>query len=265
MGGTQIRYSSVVSASRQPRRGVYLLPAVFTTGNLLAGYFCIIESARSHFDHAALLIVLAGVLDTLDGRIARLTATTSEFGEQYDSLADIVSFGLAPALLAYFWALTPLRRIGWLVAFLFVVCAATRLARFNIQKGSADKRWFVGLPSPAAAGAIASLVLAVGSADSDPSTSVFAAVVVAGVAALMVSRYRYRAFKDLNLRIRRSSVWVLVIAAALVAILAEPRFTLLAMAVVYVGSAPVTHLFGLVRRRARAAPEREVPDDAAAR
>ena len=245
-----------MAAVKQPRRGVYLLPALFTIGNMLCGYFCLIEAARGHFKHAALLIVISGILDALDGRIARLTGTASEFGVQMDSLADIVSFGLAPAILAYYWALVPFQRFGWLVAFLFVVCAATRLARFNIQSAVVDKRFFVGLPSPAAAGLVATLVFATGEPlESKWLRALFGAIVVT-TALLMVSRLRYRSFKDVNLRSRRSSIWVLAIALLIIAIIAEPRL-LAALAIVYALSAPVAFVAG---RRGGTRPLESVPE-----
>jgi CDP-diacylglycerol--serine O-phosphatidyltransferase len=248
-------------AATQTRRGVYLLPALFTLGNLLCGFFCIIEAARGHFQHAALLIVAAGILDALDGRIARMTGTASAFGVQLDSLADIVSFGLAPSLLAYYWALVPFRRWGWMVAFLFVVCAATRLARFNIQVAAVDKRYFVGLSSPAAAGLVAMLVYAVGAPPARAWAGVVFAVAVTAAALLMVSRLRYRSFKDLNLKDRRSSVVVIVVALLLAVIVAEPS-ALAALAVVYALSAPLAALFALFSRgrRLRAGLPPEVPD-----
>jgi len=133
-----------MAPSRELRRGIYLLPTTFTVANLFCGYASIVLASRGDIAQAAVLIVIAGVLDGLDGRIARVTGTTSEFGLQFDSLADIVSFGVAPAILAYHWALQPFGRLGWLVAFIFVVCAAMRLARFNIQTSRGDKRFFAG-------------------------------------------------------------------------------------------------------------------------
>jgi len=192
-----------------------------------------------------------------------MTGTASEFGVQLDSLSDIVSFGLAPSLLAYYWALVPLRRSGWLVAFLFVVCAAMRLARFNIQTAIVDKRHFVGLPSPAAAGLVATVVYAV---DDPPAVlwgALLFAVAVVAAALLMVSRLRYRSFKDLDLRNRRSSIVVLMIAALFAAIVAEPR-VLAVIAVAYAASAPLAGVVALVTRgRGRRTAERlpgEVPD-----
>src|ERR671919_2942431 len=144
---------------RRFRRGVYLLPSLFTVANLFCGYACVVYAMRADFDTAALLIGVAMIVDTLDGFIARLTNTSSAFGVQLDSLADVVSFGLAPAILAFAWGLWPLQRLGWAVGFLYVTAAALRLARFNIQTAAVtDKRYFVGMPSPAAAAVIASTV-----------------------------------------------------------------------------------------------------------
>ena len=212
-----------MAGRRKLRRGIYLLPTLFTTGNLCCGFFSLIEASRGHFESAALLIIAAGVLDGLDGRIARLTGTTSDFGVEYDSLADIASFGIAPAFLAYEWALAPFHRVGWLVAFLFVACAATRLARFNIQHGASDKRFFAGLPSPAAAGTVASIVFAFPNPPVHLGASLLVGAVVAAVALLMVSRLRYRSFKNLDLRSRRSYLTVVPLVLALVVVLVDPQ------------------------------------------
>ena len=150
----------------RPRgRGIYLLPNLFTTGALFSGFFAIIAASQGRFEAACVAIFIAAILDGLDGRVARLTNTQSEFGVQYDSLSDLISFGMAPSLLMYHWALfsmkldgTTLGRIGWLAAFLYAACAALRLARFNSQVGQVDKRWFIGLASPAAAGLMASFI-----------------------------------------------------------------------------------------------------------
>lgn len=253
-----------MATSKPVRRGVYLLPALFTVGNLLCGFLCVLAASRGRFEFAAQLIVLAGILDAFDGRIARMTGATSEMGVQLDSLADMVSFGLAPAALGYFWALEPFRRTGALVAFLLVVCAATRLARFNVQSASADKRWFVGLPSPAAAGVVATIVYAVQEPPAERWAAVLFGAAFCTAALLMVSRLRYRAFKELNLRDRRSSAWVLVIAAAVAGILIEPRWSFLAVAGTYALTAPAVYLFGwLVRGRKPATgpvAAQEVPD-----
>ena len=147
-------------ASKRVRRGVYLLPSLFTMGNMFCGYCCIVYAIRGEFATAAPFIGFAMVLDMLDGRVARMTGATSDFGIEFDSLADVISFGMAPALLSFMWGLQPLGRIGWAASFLFVAAAAVRLARFNIQSGSQDKRYFVGMPSPAAAAVPAATVFA---------------------------------------------------------------------------------------------------------
>jgi len=141
------------------RRGIYLLPNLFTTGGLFGGFFAIIAASQGRYEAACVAIFISAILDGIDGRVARLTNTQSEFGVQYDSLADLVSFGMAPALVMYYWALSSLKldgvspgKLGWLAAFLYAACAALRLARFNSQVGTVDKRWFIGLPSPSAAG-----------------------------------------------------------------------------------------------------------------
>src|SRR5205823_12686771 len=141
-------------------RGLFILPTLFTVGNLFCGYLSIWCSIRGTFEIAAVLVVVAAVLDGLDGRIARLTHSASKFGEEYDSLADLVSFGVAPAVLAYSWGLVDFHRLGWMASFLFVVCGSMRLARFNIQTRVVDKKYFIGLPIPAAAATISALVLA---------------------------------------------------------------------------------------------------------
>jgi CDP-diacylglycerol---serine O-phosphatidyltransferase len=242
-----------MAGRKKLRRGIYLLPTLFTTGNLCCGFFSLIQSARGHYENAALLIILAGVLDGLDGRIARLTGTTSEFGVEFDSLADIASFGIAPAFLAYEWALVPFHRVGWLVAFLFVACAATRLARFNLLHGVADKRFFAGLPSPAAAGTVASAAFAFPEPPTHLGASVLIGLLVAAAALLMVSHVRYRSFKNIDLGSPRSYLTVLLIVAAIVVVLVHPR-SLMIVAGIYLVWGPAVWLGGwLTRMRGTAA------------
>jgi CDP-diacylglycerol---serine O-phosphatidyltransferase len=236
-----------MAGRRKLRRGIYLLPTAFTTGSLCCGFFSLIESSRGDYKSAALLIIVAGVLDGLDGRIARLTGTTSEFGVEFDSLADISSFGIAPAFLAYHWALQSFHRVGWLVAFLFVACAATRLARFNIQHGSMDKRFFAGLPSPAAAGIIASVVFAFPGPPTQLGVSVLIGVLVAAAAVLMVSHIRYRSFKTLDLRSPRSYLSVVAIVLVFVAIFVD-RHSMMVIASLYLLSGPLAWLAGWITR-----------------
>jgi len=234
--------------SRRFKRGIYLLPTLFTVGNLFCGYWSLIQTYRGALELGAVLIVVAGVLDGLDGRIARLTGTTSAFGVEFDSLADMVSFGVAPALLAYHWALAPLGRTGWLVAFLFVVCAAMRLARYNLSVGKADRRFFAGLPTPSAAGVLACVIFAVPEPRETRLLSILVAVLVSLLGLLMISRLRYYAFKDFDLRSRRSYVYVLPLAGVLVAIAVYPKGTLLLVSIAYLLSAPTFYGWSLVRR-----------------
>jgi CDP-diacylglycerol--serine O-phosphatidyltransferase len=250
-----------MAGRRKLRRGIYLLPTSFTTGNLCCGFFSLIESSRGHYEIAALLIIAAGVLDGLDGRIARLTGTTSEFGVEFDSMADISSFGIAPAFMAYEWALEPFHRVGWLIAFLFVACAATRLARFNIQHGSSDKRFFAGLPSPAAAGVVASVAVAFPDPPTQLGFSVLIGVLVAAAALLMVSHIRYRSFKGLDLRSPRSYLSVVAIALVLVAVLVHPR-ALMVIAGLYLLWGPAVWFAGWISR-GRTTPRAELGDTAA--
>jgi CDP-diacylglycerol--serine O-phosphatidyltransferase len=233
---------------RQFRRGIYLLPTLFTIGNLFCGYSSLVRSVEGTLEQAAIFIIIAGVLDGLDGRIARLTRTSSDFGVQFDSLADIVSFGIAPALLAYQWALLPLDRMGRFIAFIYVVCAAMRLARFNLKVNVEEKRHFAGLPSPAAGGVIACVVFAFPERVSDRWVMVVMACFVTSVALLMISRFRYRSFKEFDLRNRRSYVYVLPIAAMVVAIAVYPKWALPLFSAAYVSSAPTGYVFGLVKR-----------------
>ena len=236
-----------MSGHRRPRRGIFLLPTFFTVGNLFCGFTSLIQSSHGAWEFAAALILVAGVLDMVDGRIARLTGTTSEFGVQFDSLADLVSFGVAPAYLAWEWGLEPLQRLGWSIAFLFVVCAAMRLARFNVQSTGGSKRYFAGLPTPPAAAAVACTAFAV---PSPPLRSwvplLFGSVLVA-LAVLMVSRVRYRSFKDIDLRNRRSFLFILPLAAAVGAAAYKPGEAAMALAGAYVASGPL----GWVLRRLR--------------
>jgi len=230
------------------RRGIYLLPTTFTVGNIFCGFASVVMASRGEIVPASVLIILAAILDGLDGRIARLTGTTSEFGVQFDSLADIVSFGVAPAFLMFSWALNPLERLGWVVAFLFVLCAAMRLARFNIQQPAQEKRFFAGLPSPMAASALAAAAFAFPEPPRAGLTSLLLAILVATVALLMIGRFRYRSFKDLDLRNRRSYIYVLPVAAAMVAVVIHPRYSLLLLTGLYLISAPAGYLWGLLRR-----------------
>lgn len=219
------------------RRGVYLLPSLFTMGSMWCGYASIVYSLRGEYETAAPLIGFAYLLDALDGRIARMTGSESEFGVQLDSLADVISFGIAPAVLSYAWGLSSLGRLGWAAGFMFVACAAMRLARFNIQSASGgDKRYYVGMPSPAAAAVPAATVFMYpyGLYDYRAALPVLAMVLVPAV--LMVSTIKYRSFKDLDLKSRRPFRVLVIIAAGIVAIWTHPKAVLLVAAYTYLAS-----------------------------
>jgi CDP-diacylglycerol--serine O-phosphatidyltransferase len=240
--------------TRHLRRGASILPSLFTTGNLFLGFLSIVRTLDGRFAEAAPLIGGAVILDMLDGRIARLTNTQSEFGAQYDSLADTVSFGVAPALLAYRWALELAPRAGWPAAFLFLACGVLRLARFNVQRHVVDGRYFVGLPIPAGAAQLAAVVFVLPEARSErwEATAMLALVVVLGF--LMVSTFRYRSFKGIDLRRRRSYISVLGIALLFLIVATQPEVLLLVATGLYTLSGPAAWAFSALRRRPGAQP-----------
>jgi CDP-diacylglycerol--serine O-phosphatidyltransferase len=239
---------------RRFRRGVVLLPSLLTLGNLFCGYACVVYAMRADFETAALLIGIAMVLDLLDGFIARLTGSSSDFGVQLDSLADVVSFGLAPAILAFAWGLWPLQRLGWAVGFLYVTAAALRLARFNIQTSTTtDKRYFAGLPSPSAAAIIAATVYFYPVGLQEWRQALPALAVVLVPALLMVSTIRFRSLKSINMGWQRSYVGLFVAAIGLALIVSQPRLALLIMAYSYVLGALLFWVIGRLHRRPAAA------------
>lgn len=232
------------------RRGAYLLPSMFTIGNMFCGYACIVFAMRGEFHTAAPFIGIAFIMDALDGRIARMTGATSAFGIQLDSLADVISFGMAPAILSFAWGLHEMGRWGWAIAFLFVAAAALRLARFNIQTAAAsDKRYFVGMPSPAAASVPAATVFAWPYQIQDFTMALLVVPVVLVPAVLMVSTVRFRSFKDLNLGWRRSYVPLFFVVLVVAAVAAEPRVMLAVCAYAYLLSAFVGLALNRVRNR----------------
>lgn len=240
-------------------RGIYLLPNAFTTAAMFCGFYAIIAAINGSFELASGAIFLAMVLDGLDGRVARLTNTQSAFGAEFDSLSDMVSFGVAPALVMYLWSLVHLREIsviagklGWLAAFIYATCAALRLARFNTQIGVADKRYFQGLASPAAAAVIVGLVWTSESYDiSGPDLMYFAAFLTAIIGGLMVSRFSYYSFKDLDLRKRVPFVAIIAVMLAFVFLTLETATVLFSLFFVYALSGPVVSLFRWNRKRLR--------------
>ena len=244
-----LRRRSDKADTRRVRRGVYLLPSMFTRGTMFCGYACIVYSMRGEFVTAAPFIGLAIVLDMLDGRIARMTGSTSQFGVEFDSMADIISFGMAPALMAFMWGLQPLGRLGWAAGFIFVAAAAVRLARFNIQPESQDKRFFVGMPSPAAASVPAATVFAYpwGFQSYAEALPVLAIVIIPAL--LMVSTIRFRSFKNVDLQTRRSYPILLVFAVGIALLASHTEIVLLVMAYTYLVSAFVEMAWQRLRRR----------------
>jgi len=281
------------SPDRRPRRAAYALPTIFTAGNVYLGFYSLLkvfegsmamitaaDTAHLHFQAAALAIGLAFVLDGLDGRIARMTNTVSEFGREMDSLADVITFGIAPGVLAFSWGVffvSPtvgppvdprvfqyLRQAGYFCAFLFLICGALRLARFNIQKnpmpknpGRSDRKYFVGLPIPAGAALVASIVYASGSTPLDDWRKAAGwLALLALLAFLMVSTWRYPSFKDVHLTRPRSPVTIVLYAAAIYLIWNFPQPAVFGMSVAYVLSGIVIRVGGIVRRRMRPPPPR---------
>lgn len=249
--------SGVASSDEKPRRGIYLLPNLLTTTALFAGFYGIVAAVDGNFEAAGVAIYVAMVLDGLDGRVARLTNTESDFGKEFDSLSDMVCFGLAPAVVVYQWGVARLAeysvawgRVGWLVAFLFAVAAAMRLARFNTSPGSQDKRYFIGLASPSAAGMVAGFVWLSSKLEiAGLGGLALAFIITAAAAALMVSNLRYYSFKDLNLGSRISFPYLLIIPLVLILISLEPPVVLFAMFTGYGLSGPALWLWRRSRRR----------------
>lgn len=239
------------------RRGIYIIPSLFTVGNMLCGFAAMLHSLHGRLELAGWLILLAGILDGLDGRIARLTGTTSEFGKEYDSLADVVSFGVAPAILIYQWGLWTMGRWGWAVAFLFVVAGSVRLARYNVRAHAGDRRYFVGLPIPAGAGALTLLVLV------DPSPLVTqwegAALwsFVLLISFLMVSPIPYRSFKDFNLRQRWPATAFFLIALIVAFIAVSPVPAMACFLSIFLLAGPLEYLVRRLRRMPYPAPALE--------
>jgi len=242
------------------RRGVYLLPSLMTVSNLLCGYASVVYSTRGDFDTAAVLLGIAMVVDTLDGFFARLTHSQSAFGAELDSLADVVSFGVAPAILAFTWGLWPLGRLGWAAGFIYVTAAALRLARFNIQSATGDKKYFAGLPSPAAASVTASTVFMYPWGLQDPRVAGLALPMVLVPGFLMVSTIRFRSLKAVDVGWRRSYVIVFLGAVAIALVASHPRLALVVLSYSYIIWSVAGFALARLRRRPATAP---VPPPAA--
>ena len=251
--------------TRQIRRGASILPSLFTTGNLFLGFWSIVKALDARFAEAAILVGGAVVLDMLDGRIARLTNTQSEFGAQLDSLADAVSFGVAPALLAYCWALSTFPRAGWPAAFLFLACGVLRLARFNVQRHVVDARFFVGLAIPAGAAQIAAIVFAFPEPPTERWQAVLVLALVVVLAFLMVSTFRYRSFKGVDLRRRRSYITLVGIALFFLLVASHPEGSVLALASLYTVSGPFAWAASALRRRSHPGEPRAADEPQPAR
>jgi CDP-diacylglycerol--serine O-phosphatidyltransferase len=282
--GLRERLVDPSSPDRRPRRAAYALPTLFTTGNIFLGYLAILRAfrgammasaglagANDHFEVAAKAIGAAVFLDGLDGRIARMTNTTSDFGREMDSLADVISFGIAPAVLAYAWGVQfidssvgelvrgQIHNAGYFISFLFLLCGAARLARFNIQKnpvpknpGRPDRKYFVGLPIPAAAAMVASVVYAAGAEPIEwwPLSIVWLALLLL-LGFLMVSTWRYYSFKGINLSKPYTPLIIILAGALIYGMWNYAQYLLLALSAVYVGSGIFIRIGGIVRRRLR--------------
>lgn len=235
-------------------KGVYLLPNLFTTGALFCAFYAIVSAMNGNFSHAALAIFASMLLDGMDGRVARMTNTQSAFGEQYDSLADMVSFGVAPALVVFTWALHDMGRWGWAAAFIYMACAALRLARFNTQIGVVDKKYFIGLASPAAAALVTAIVWVWFDVNPDENWSVVFAVITALTGLLMVSNFRYTSFKSVDFRGRVPFGFLLLVVMVFALLIRFQEVGVLAIAVVYALSAPSIWLFRLVFDRKKVKP-----------
>ncbi|MDE3401595.1 MAG: CDP-diacylglycerol--serine O-phosphatidyltransferase [Coxiella burnetii] len=240
-----------MTETKHPRvRGIYLLPNLFTVGAMFAGFYAIVAGMKGHYESAAIAIFIAMVMDTLDGRIARLLHAQSEFGVQLDSLSDMLSFGIAPALVMYSWSLAVLGKPGWIAAFIYAACTALRLARFNVQVKKVDKRYFQGLPTPSAAGLVASIIWVCNVFDAAGESIALPLSVVAILLGLLkVSTIRYRSFKDFQLQNRVPFVVILGVVLIIALIAFDPPDILLVIFFLYVISGPIGTLWSLHKRR----------------
>ena len=245
------------------RRGIYLLPNLFTTAALFAGFYAIVAAMNDRFEYAAVAVFIAMLLDGVDGRVARLTNTQSDFGAEYDSLSDMVSFGLAPALVIYEWSLSSMvtmgwqwGKLGWLAAFIYTACAALRLARFNTQVGLADKRYFQGLPSPSAAAVLMGMVWVMVDADvKGPDMIIPAFIMTVAVGVLMVSNIFYYSFKEVNFKGKVPFFTILIVVLALSLASIDPPKILFAIFFGYALSGPLLSVVRRLRKLGRKKPD----------
>ncbi len=235
----------------QRKKGVHILPSLFTTGNVFCGFYAFVAVLNEQFYLAAWAIVAGMIFDGLDGRIARLTKTTSAFGQQYDSLADIITFGMAPALLAYSWVLKPFGRLGWMAAFLFLLCATLRLARFNVSKPEIRGEYFIGLPSPASAVVIASIVIAFEDLFATRMNPFIMVMVVYTLAFLMVSNIKYPAFKKFDFKKRVVFSRFLFVILFIYVLATIPRVALFILGITYAVIGPIGLLFKNKKMKAK--------------
>ncbi len=228
----------------QRRRGIYLLPNLLTTAALCSGFYAILASMDGKFEAAAIAIFVAMVFDGLDGRVARMTNTESEFGVQYDSLSDMVSFGVAPAVVCYSWMLQDLGKLGWAAAFLYVSCAALRLARFNVQVESTDSRFFTGLASPSAAGLVAGMVWVGHDLVSSTAVTMLAFFITSTAGLLMVANCPYHSMKGLDFKAHVPFFTIFAVAMVMVVVTIDPPRILLSIAILYAVSGPASWVWG---------------------
>ncbi len=232
------------------RRGIYILPNLVTAASLFAGFYSMVATLNGNYSTAAVWIFISAVCDGLDGKVARMTGTTSKFGVEFDSLADLVAFGVTPAFLMYAWALRPFGRLGWVAAFLFLVCAALRLARFNVQVDTVESKRFVGLPTPASACMVASTVLLFYHLNWPSSFKKLAILgLIYLLAFLMVSNFRYNSFKDPAFIKRQPFGFLLLAVVLLIVIAAEPVIMTFSVLLLYILSGPIDYVVTWPRRR----------------
>jgi len=252
------RHNMAKSGDKPKGKTICLLPSILTTASLFSGFYSIISSINGQFHHAAVAIIIAGIFDGLDGRVARFTGTTSNFGKEYDSLCDLISFGMAPAVLAYEWVLQPYGRYGWLAAFLYVATTALRLARFNTQDTKEAKKTFTGLPCPAAGGTIATALLFCKFFQlAGRNVEIPMVVAVYALSYLMVSSIPYQSFKQAETQAKKA-FQVLVAVVLLIMVLAtEPQVTLFSLVLVYVLSGPLAAVYVLITRDRKVVEDQE--------
>ena len=242
------------------KRGIYVLPNLFTSASLFSGFFAMIAAIQGRYETAAVAILVSCVFDALDGKIARFTHSTSPFGTEYDSLSDLVAFGVAPAILAFQWALEPFGRLGWLACFMYVICGALRLARFNVQKATVEANYFKGLPIPAAASFIASLILFTTVLGGLPLSGPFIVLIIVYVLSfLMVSTVDYFSFKEFELKKQKPFNVLVAIILVLIVVAYKPKIMLFFILIMYVSSGPVITWYRHKKKKtAQEAPRKDV-------